>query len=158
MHILRECGHVQSYWTGIHNCIREVLEHNIRPEAKKCLLNIWEPTDLNSKDKICITLGLMVAERNIAQLWGAGVLPKVDAWKADMDWCMAREKNVYVAYMLHGGALKNGPLYGANGMPIEAISVSHPLSPHRKNLLHHKHCNSSFTMCIVHGQCLCTCI
>lgn len=40
-----------------------------------------------------VTLALMVAKMNIAQMWGAVQPPKVSAWKKDMDWSMIRGKN-----------------------------------------------------------------
>lgn len=75
----------------------EVLTVAIRPKAKRCLLNVWEPTDLNTKHTTWATLGFMIAKRNIAQLWGAMQAPKIATWKENMDWCMFREKTVYVA-------------------------------------------------------------
>lgn len=97
IHIIWECVIIQSYWSKVHDCMSTVLGIVLQPETKRCLLNVWEPTDLTSKDKIWATLGQMVAKWNIAQMWGAGEPPRVKSWKADMDWCMFREKTVYVS-------------------------------------------------------------
>lgn len=97
IHIIWECEHIQQYWRKIHAILCEVLTLAIHTEVKRCLLNVWEPTDISSKSKLWVTLGLMNANRNIAQLWGAVHPPKLDSWKTDMDWCMFREKTVYVA-------------------------------------------------------------
>lgn len=97
LHTLRECPLIQVYWKGIHDTITAVLGAQLTLEARRCILNVWEPTDLNSKQIIWVTLALMVAKRNIAQKWGAIQPPTVSAWKKDMDWCMFREKIVYIA-------------------------------------------------------------
>lgn len=96
-HILWKCGKIQTYWQEIHRTMREVLEIDIRLEARRCLLNIWEPTDLTSHTKTWVTLALMIAKRNIAQKWGAEQPPTLDQWKLDLDWSMFREKSIYKA-------------------------------------------------------------
>lgn len=97
MHIIWECSKIQTYWQEIHQTLREVLETDIRLETRRCLLNIWEPTDLNSHAKSWVTLALMIAKRNIAQKWGAEQPPTLDKWKSDLDWSMFREKSVYIS-------------------------------------------------------------
>lgn len=97
LHIIWECPFISKYWKGIHDTIKDVVGVTLRMEAKHCLLNVWEPTDLNSKQTIWVTLALMVAKRNIAQAWGALQAPELSAWRKDMDWCMFREKSVYTA-------------------------------------------------------------
>lgn len=71
IHILWECAYIQSYWHAIHHTLREVLTTDLQPEARRCLLNIWEPTDPTSYTKQWATLAVMIAKRNIVQNWGA---------------------------------------------------------------------------------------
>lgn len=82
MHILWECPLIQQYWSNIHNIITEVTEISLQPEARRCLLNIWEPTDLTTPQTLWVTLGLTIAKRNIAQKWGAVQAPTVEAWNS----------------------------------------------------------------------------
>lgn len=96
----------------------EVLGLDQTLEAKRCLLNVWGPTDLSSKDRIWATLGHMVVKRNIARMWGASEAPGLNLWKKDMDWCMFREKN-----MSPGDARRSGLRYGPNGMSIVVTFV-----------------------------------
>lgn len=69
-HIIWECQHIQLYWKHIHAVVSQVTGITINPNAKRCLLNIWEQTDLNQAMKQWVTLGLMQARRNIALHWG----------------------------------------------------------------------------------------
>lgn len=82
----------KKFWNKIHDILSEVTETSLRPKARRCLLNIWEPTDLNTAEILWVTLGLTIAKRNIVQKWGAAQVPTVKAWKKDLDWCMYREK------------------------------------------------------------------
>lgn len=65
-HILWEWPYVSKYWRVVASCMGEVMGQTITMEIKRCLINIWEPTDLGSKEKMWVTLGLMIAKRNIA--------------------------------------------------------------------------------------------
>lgn len=97
IHIIWECSIIQSYWQEIHCVFREVLEADIQPEARRCLLNVWEPTDLSVHVKSWVMLALMIAKRNIAQKWGAAQPPTLEKWKQGLDWAMFAEKSVYSA-------------------------------------------------------------
>lgn len=96
-HILWHCHYIQTYWRDIHCTMQTVLGINLQPEARRCILNVWEPTDLNTHTTQWATLAFMLAKRNIAQLWGASQPPQIEKWKEDLDWCMFREKSVYIA-------------------------------------------------------------
>lgn len=97
LHIIWECEYIQRYWSVIHNTLSTVLAVTILPEARRCLLNIWEPTDLDTYAIQWATLGFMIAKRNIAQAWGAETPPTLQEWKNNMDWNMFREKDVFVS-------------------------------------------------------------
>lgn len=96
LHILWECEYIQQYWTAIHRVLHRVLAVDLLPEARRCLLNVWEPTDLNTHHTQWATLGFMVDKRNIAKAWGAVTPPSLQEWKTNMDWNTYREKAVYV--------------------------------------------------------------
>lgn len=97
LHIIWECPLIQKYWKKVHIIMKDVWGVRLRLEVKRCILNVWEPTDLTAKGKTWATLGQMIAKRNIARLWGADTLPTIRSWKADLDWCMLHEKSVYIA-------------------------------------------------------------
>lgn len=96
-HILWECPQIHEYWSKVHDILSEVTETPLQLEARRCLLNIWEPTDLNTAQTLWVTLGLTIAKRNIAQKWGAAQAPTIESWKTDLDWCMYREKSTCVS-------------------------------------------------------------
>ena len=54
----------------------------------------------------------MIAKRNIAQLWGSAVVPRVKEWEEDLDWCLLAEKMIYES----GDVQENGPEYGEDGI------------------------------------------
>lgn len=122
MHILWECIHTQSYWRKIHDIISEVLTIILRPEAHRCLLNIWEPTDLNTYHTQWATLGLMLAKRNIAQLWGGRSIRQ--QWrigkKTLIGACTKKRWSTRT-----GGALINGLESGACGLHTEGRYAVH---------------------------------
>lgn len=97
VHTLWECSHIQLYWEEVVTTMEQVLAQTLDCNIKLALLNIWGPTDLNSKERTWITLGLMLAKRNIIRLWGIQTVPTVEDWRKDMDWSMVSEKSVYVA-------------------------------------------------------------
>lgn len=68
----------------------------VLPDAKQCLLDIWEPTDLTHRDQDWAILGMALIKRNIAQKWGASLPPTPEQWCDDMDNAMVAEKSVYV--------------------------------------------------------------
>lgn len=46
-HTIWRCPIILSYWEAVLNTLKEVCKKHIPVEPKCCLLNIWEPTDLN---------------------------------------------------------------------------------------------------------------
>lgn len=94
-HTIWECPRIQPYWESILNIVTQVTGVTLKPNAKRCLLNIWEPTDLNQAMRKWVTLGLMQARRNIAQHWGAVLPPTRLQWCKDMDNNMITERTVY---------------------------------------------------------------
>lgn len=60
--------------------ISEVTGIKTLPDAKQCLLNIWNPTDLTHADQNWAILGMALAKRKIAQKWGTQQPPTPQQW------------------------------------------------------------------------------
>lgn len=85
IHTLWECDYIQNYWGQVVDIMKRVVGKNIDCYIQLALLNVWGPTDLSAKERIWVTLGLMLAKRNIVRLWGAATVPTADDWGKDMD-------------------------------------------------------------------------
>lgn len=61
-HILWECPIILTYWETIMRIITQFNGVTVQPEPKRCLLNLWEPTDLNHAAHYWVMLGMMFAK------------------------------------------------------------------------------------------------
>lgn len=95
-HTIWDCPQIATYWASVMRTMSQVTNVHVSPTAKCCLLNIWEPTDLNHADQDWVILGMTLAKRNIAQRWGAEQPPTPQQWCRDMDHTMVTEKSVYI--------------------------------------------------------------
>lgn len=96
IHTIWTCPLIITYWNTVTSLITRVCRHQVPREPKCCLLNVWDATDLNLIQQTWATLGMMIAKRNIASLWGGTGVPTIPQWCNDMDIIMVAEKTVYI--------------------------------------------------------------
>ena len=71
------------------DCLEEVLDIKI-PRTPYCvILHISNDLDGNRYKRTLLWLGLVLAKRDIAQMWKSEAKPDLVKWKKGMDHCMA---------------------------------------------------------------------
>lgn len=109
IHTLWHCPVIVIYWTNVMQIMSQVTVLHTPPEIKRCLLNVWDPTDLTHSDQDWVILGMALIKRNIARKWGAPLPPTLQEWCRDMDNAMMSKKSVYVH---HGCPKKWAKIWG----------------------------------------------
>ena len=81
MHTIWSCPKIQKYWELIRGELNLILDISIPMDPPYILLGIANDVDAPRPKLLFSNLGLIVAKRDIARLWGAGESPSLEEWK-----------------------------------------------------------------------------
>ena len=96
-HTILDCPALGPFWKEVVELISEMVEMHLPWTPQLALLGIWGEQVVPRDQLLFCNIALIVAKRDIIQLWGTVTIPRVADWCRNMDWCMRAEESVYKA-------------------------------------------------------------
>lgn len=96
-HCIWECEHIFTFWKGVKDMIKEILNISLTLSAKSFVLHLYPlELSLRRREYIFIDMCLLQAKRLIALFWKNTKAPSVEDWLKEMAMNMAMEKITYI--------------------------------------------------------------
>uniref|UniRef100_A0A803K169 Reverse transcriptase domain-containing protein n=1 Tax=Xenopus tropicalis TaxID=8364 RepID=A0A803K169_XENTR len=93
LHTLWSCPMLTTYWASILNKLNAVIDSDITPSPKVCILGITSSLELNQDLKTLITKALFQARRQLTLNWKGQTAPSYDSWLSAMNEVCLQEKH-----------------------------------------------------------------